>query len=74
MSRALLLKQFRCMERRIATGAEAIEKQRQIIARLEVRAGDSTMLVLARELLAQMEQAQAGHIADGERIKRLLAR
>ena len=73
MGRARLLEALHYAERHSAAGATRIEKQRRLIERLEGR-GDTTTAAAARVLLATMERAQQGHIADCERIKRLLAR
>jgi hypothetical protein len=60
-------------ERDIAAGMEQIEKQRRVIERLE-RRGDTITGAAARVVLATMEWAQQGHIANRDRAKRLLAR
>jgi hypothetical protein len=72
MNRAFLLEQLYYTDRHIAACKGAIEKERQEIARLEVK-GDSITLASARALLAQMERAHSGYIADRDRIRRLLA-
>jgi hypothetical protein len=73
MTRARFLEALHCAERRIAAGTERIEKQRRVIARLEER-GDTITAAAARTALATIEQAQRGHIADRDRIKRLRTR
>lgn len=62
-------------KRHIAAGADHIERQRQVIERLDAGGhGHSTTADNARTLLATVEQAQVGRIADRNRIKRLLAK
>jgi hypothetical protein len=73
MTRARFLEALHYAERRIAVGAERMEKQRRAIARLEGR-GDTITAAAARTVLATIEQAQRGHITDRDRIKRLLTR
>jgi hypothetical protein len=74
VNRALLLKELRYIERHIAADAESIEKQRAFVEQLEASGrGESTTAPTARALLATMQAAQRGHLADRERIKRLLA-
>jgi hypothetical protein len=73
MRRVRLPEALHHAERHIAAGAEQIEKQRRVIGRLEAR-GDTITAAAARVVLATMERAHQGHIADRERIKRLLAR
>ena len=72
-SRARLLEALHYAERHIAAGVARIEKQRRVIERLEGR-GDTMTAAAARVVLVTMERAQQVHIADRERIKRLLAR
>lgn len=69
-SRARLPEALRYAERRIAAGAERIEKQRRVIERLEVR-GDMITAAAARLPLVTMERAQRVHIVDRKRIERL---
>jgi hypothetical protein len=65
MSRARLLEALHYAERFIPAGAEALDNQRQFVRRLNAEGqGDSDMALAARTLLAQMEQAQRGHVAD----------
>jgi hypothetical protein len=73
INHALLLEQLYYTDRHIAACTAVIEKERQGIAQLEAK-GDSITLANARTLLAQMERAHAGYIADRGRIRRLLDR
>ena len=63
--------QWRQMERlalaeeHVALGAKNVARQREIIAELERDGHDATQ---AWELLAQLEQLQAMHVADRERL------
>jgi hypothetical protein len=73
MTRSRLHEALNHAERHIAADTEQIEKQRRVIERLEAR-GDRITGAAARVVLATMERAQQGHIANRERTKRLLAR
>lgn len=74
MNRALLLEQLYYTDRCLAAVVENIRKQREVIERLETDGrGDSNAAVTARALLANMERSQALHVADRDRIQRLLA-
>jgi hypothetical protein len=73
MTRSRLQEALYRAERRIAADTEQIEKQRRVIERLEAR-GDTITAAAARVVLATMERAHQGHIANRERAKRLLAR
>lgn len=72
MNRAILYEQLHYTEQHIAAGAEAIEKQRQGIARHEGTGSDPDGVALMRGLLAQMERSHAQNIADRNRICGLL--
>lgn len=62
-------------ERHLALLGENIEKQERFIEELgNSRRGDSKTIETARELLATMERARAGYIAECDRIRRLLER
>jgi hypothetical protein len=61
-------------ERHIAAAAEYIRTQQQIIRKLEsTRRGHSPAAKTARKVLAGMERAQEGYIAQCEQIRRWLA-
>lgn len=75
INRAHPLKRLYYTERHIAAGTDHIETQRRVIERLEAAGRrNSATAVSARTLPATMEQAQAGHIADRDKIRRLLAK
>ena len=57
-------------ERHAAEGASRVARQREIIQRLVKGGHDATE---ARELLRQMEETQALHVAGRERLRRELS-
>jgi hypothetical protein len=65
MDRAILEQHVRRAEAFVAEGKEHLRRQRGIVADLEDNGHDATV---PRELLHTMEQTQALHVADVERL------
>lgn len=70
MNRAMLESHLELAKKHIALGLGHLARQRAIVAKFEAEGLDSSM---ARELLAQFEDAQAAHVADRDRILKELA-
>jgi hypothetical protein len=64
MPSAQLLKQLEEAERYVAEGEDNLRRQRQIIAEMERRGHDSSVV---RDLLTLFEQVQAVHIGARDR-------
>jgi len=75
MHRTALLATLETANRHVADGERHIERQREIVARLEERGrGTSHTATIARELLHSMERIQRAHLSHREQIKAELAR
>jgi hypothetical protein len=68
MDRQMIVDHLDRAERRVAQGAEHVERQRMLINQLDCQARTQ-----ARELLAQFEEMQQMHIADRDRLRAKLA-
>ena len=71
MDRAMLEQHLAQAKAHIAQGIEHLARQREIIDRLQVRGLDTASAI---ELLRLMEESQAAHVADRDRIVEELAR
>jgi arginine repressor len=69
MDRAILQEYLALVERLIAAGERQIARQREIVAQLE---HDGHDISEATKLLDQLEQLQALHIADRDRLRKEL--
>jgi hypothetical protein len=75
MDRAALLASLETANRHVSDGQRHIERQREIVARLEQRGrGASHTAKVARELLASMQRIQRSHVGHRSQIKAELAR
>jgi hypothetical protein len=70
MDRATLEDHLAMAEQHIAQGEQHIMRQRGIVAELERGGHDSTA---ARQFLVVLEQTQAVHLADRDRVQKELA-
>lgn len=75
MYRAALLDTLEAANRHVAEGQRHIERQRDIVTRLEQRArGTSQTAIIARQLLLSMERVQRAHLNHRDQIRAELAR
>ena len=74
MDPAMIRRHLELAERHVLEGEEHIARQREIVARLERTSPASVTLQRARELLQEVERAQRLHVADRDRLRRLLLR
>jgi hypothetical protein len=72
MDRAMLLNNLAMAESHISEGEQHLMRQQKIIARLQRNRPGSEALKQAISLLETMERAQRSHLADRERLKRML--
>jgi hypothetical protein len=70
MDRNMILEHLAMVRRHVARGEQIVARQREIIARLE-RAGCDTSD--AKRLLLQFEELQSLHVADRERLEKMLS-
>ncbi len=70
MNRAALLQHLARAEAHIATSEKNVRRQRELVAELE---RDGHDVAVARKLLGEFEKLQAMHLADRDRIIRLLS-
>jgi hypothetical protein len=69
MDRELVQEHLHLAERHVAQGAELVERQRRLIEKLESDGHDTTA---ARTILRTLEDTQAIHVADCERLSEQL--
>lgn len=69
MDKILLIQHLLEAEDHIAKGRRILERQRAVIANLEAEHWDTAN---ARDLLGQLEECQALHVADRDRLMREL--
>jgi hypothetical protein len=70
MDRNMILDHLAVVRRHVARGEQIVARQRETIARLE-RAGCDTSD--ATRLLLQFEELQSLHVADRERLEKMLS-
>ena len=74
MDRTVLLATLETANRHIAEGERHIERQREIVARLEQQGrGASRTATVARELLHSMQRVQRAHLSHRDQLKAELA-
>jgi len=75
MDRTVLLATLETANRHIAEGERHIERQREIVARLEQQGrGASRTATVARELLHSMQRVQRAHLSHRDQLRAELAR
>lgn len=65
MDKDLIRQHLEQAERHVASGMAVLERQKAVIAKIEAEGFDPD---LARDLLAQLEEVQALHVADRDRL------